>query len=397
MATIQRRSNKSGEISYLIRVSLGYDNYNKQIIKSMTFNPGKDLTERQALKEANRQAVLFEESCKENSLSSRKVKFSNLADEWLNIIETAQDVKPSTIVRLKTLIERTYSAIGNKYVDKITYRQIQNFITSLSNDGVNQRTGKGLSPKSQKQYLSFISNVMKYAIKCRIISSNPCEGIIASKAEAKEKDIYSLEELKYLLSKINEKASTDYKVFFNLLSHCGLRRGEALGIEYKDIDFESGILSIKRISNYNSKKGVYTGSPKTKSSYRCLSLQPNILNLIKQLKKEQQERSKKIGDLWEENDRLFVTWCGKPMHPNTPYTWLKRFCENEDIPFKGLHSFRHSVATQAITNGVDIKTVSAILGHSQTSTTLNIYAHAVQKSNTKALNLIAELLDKDTE
>ena len=128
-----------------------------------------------------------------------------------------------------------------------------------------------------------------------------------------------------------------------------------------------------------------------------MSLQPNILNLIKQLKKEQQERSKKIGDLWEENDRLFVTWCGKPMHPNTPYTWLKRFCDNEDIPFKGLHSFRHSVATQAITNGVDIKTVSAILGHSQTSTTLNIYAHAVQKSNTKALNLIAELLDKDTE
>ena len=161
---------------------------------------------------------------------------------------------------------------------------------------------------------------------------------------------------------------------------------------YKDIDFDNGMLSIVRTSNYNTSKGVYTSTPKTKSSYRQLYLQPNILDLIKQLRKEQQEQAVKIGDLWEDNDRLFTTWCGKPMHPNTTYTWLNRFCENENIPFKGIHSFRHAVATQAITNGVDIKTVSSILGHSQTSTTLNIYAHAVQKSNVKALNLMADLL-----
>ena len=80
------------------------------------------------------------------------------------------------------------------------------------------------------------------------------------------------------------------------------------------------------------------------------------------------------------------------MHPNTPYNWLKRFCGSEGIEFKGLHSFRNTVATEAIANGVDIKTVSSILGHSQTSTTLNIYAHTVQRANTKALNLMADLL-----
>ena len=85
------------------------------------------------------------------------------------------------------------------------------------------------------------------------------------------------------------------------------------------------------------------------------------------------------------------------MHPNTPYTWLQRFCEAEGLQFKGLHSFRHSMATQAITNGVDIKTVSAILGHSQTSTTLNIYTHAVQQTNVKALNILAELIDGDDD
>lgn len=393
MATIQKRVSKSGELSFLIRVSLGYDNQCKRIVKSMTYKPDKELTERQATKEANRQAVLFEDKCQAYSLSNRRVKFQALAEEWLQLIEQTQEMKPATITRLKTLQERTYNAIGNTYVDKLTYRQIQNFILTLSKDGVNQTTGKGLSQKTQKHYLSFISDVMRYALKCGLVSANPCKDITTVKTETKEKEIYSLEEMKILLSKVNENASTDYKVFFNLLAYCGLRRGEALGIEYKDIDFNTGMVSIVRTSNYNRDKGVYTSTPKTKSSNRYLYLQPFILDLIKQLRAEQEEQADKIGDLWVENDRLFITWCGKPMHPNTPYTWLERFCKSENISFKGLHSFRHTVATQTITNGVDIKTVSSFLGHSQTSTTLNIYAHAVQKSNVKALNLMANLLE----
>lgn len=392
MAYIKPRVSKSGELSFLIKVSLGYDSQNKQITKSLTYKPSKELTKRQAEKEANRQAVLFEEKCKSLDINNTRVKFQALAEDWLQLVERTQQMKPSTIVRLKGMQERTYKAIGNTYVDKISYRQIQNFILTLSQDGVNLKTGKGLSQKTQKHYLTFISDVMKHALKCGYISANPCRDIYVAKTESKEKEVYSLEELKYLLSKINEKSTTDYKVFFNLLAYCGLRRGEALGIEYKDIDFDNGMLSIVRTSNYNTSKGVYTSTPKTKSSYRQIYLQPNILDLIKQLRKEQQEQAVKIGDLWEDNDRLFTTWCGKPMHPNTTYTWLNRFCENENIPFKGIHSFRHAVATQAITNGVDIKTVSSILGHSQTSTTLNIYAHAVQQSNVKALNLMADLL-----
>ena len=70
------------------------------------------------------------------------------------------------------------------------------------------------------------------------------------------------------------------------------------------------------------------------------------------------------------------------MNPNTPYTWLKRFCEKEHISYKGLHRFRHAFATQAIVNGkADIKSVSAVLGHSKVSTTTDIYTHAIQSAN----------------
>ena len=389
--------NKTGKPSYLIKVSLGYDDFGKQRIKSFTYKPDEAMSERQAFKEAQKQAILFEEKCKSLELSNKRIKLKYLADEWLDLMESTNEMKSATITRMKTLKRRTYESLGDTYVDKITYRQIQSFIIGLSKDGVNQTTGKGLSQKTQKHYITFISDILKYALKCGYIASNPCKDIAVVKTAPKEKDIYSLEELQTMLKKIDEKASTDYKVFFNLLAYCGLRRGEALGIEYKDIDFENNTVSIVRTSNYSVEKGVYTDTPKTKSSYRQLQLQPFIIELIKNLRKEQQATAEKLGDLWVENDRLFITWDGKPMHPNTPYTWLERFCKSEGIAFKGLHSFRHSVATQAITNGVDIKTVSSVLGHSQTSTTLNIYTHAVQKSNVQALNMMANLLQNEAQ
>ena len=173
-----------------------------------------------------------------------------------------------------------------------------------------------------------------------------------------------------------------------------MRHGEALGLEYKDINFETSVLSIRRTSNYHQSYGVYTDTPKTDSSYRSLYIQPKILTLIKLLKSEQKQQAIACGDQWVNTDRLFIKWNGEPLHPSAPYKWLKRFCEHENLPFKALHSFRHFVASQALASGVDAKSVSSMLGHSQTSTTLNIYAHVIQQTNENALNSIANLLEK---
>ena len=177
---------------------------------------------------------------------------------------------------------------------------------------------------------------MKYAIKFGLITNNPCKNISVVKTEKKEKAVYSLEELKEILSRINKKAPTDYKIFFMLIAYCGLRRGEALGLEYKDFDFEKGTVSIVRTSNYRNKStGIYTSTPKTKTSFRTLVLPQEVLQLIPILKSEHTIQKNKCGDLWNEIDRLFITWCGQPMHPNTPYTWLERFCDENKLPFKG--------------------------------------------------------------
>ena len=411
MANITKRMTKSGA-TYRIKVSLGYDETYKQITKSMTFKPKPGMTKRQIKAELNRQAVLFEEKTKQEyaehlrrvemgldddtSLTARRVRFEPLAEEWIELMETTHEMKPATIIRIKTMRERTYKAIGNIYVDVLKYRQIQKFITSLAKKGVNKHTGGGLSQKTQKHYVTFISDVLSYARTCGLITDNPCTKVKTVKTGEKEKEIYSLEELKTLLNLINEKADLQHRVMFNLLAYCGMRRGELMGLEFKDIDFDNNTLKIVRTSNYqNGDTGIYTSTPKTKSSIRELYLQPDLVKLIKEWQHEQQKTAEKCGDLWAYSDRLFINWCGEPMRPYYPYKWLKDFCEKEHIPFKGLHSFRHTVATQSIVNGADVSTVSAILGHSTVSTTLNIYTHAVRKAKAKAANLMAGLIESD--
>ena len=414
----KRISKKTGEVSYLLRVNLGFVN-GEQIIKSMTYKPDKDMTPKQINNEVIRQQVLFEERAKQEyqeqleyeaklqlleaeqqekqdnyiEYAKKHITFEMLANEWLALQENSKEMKHSSLQRMKSCKERTYCAIGDKLVSKINYRDIKFFISSLAEDGTNKFTGKGLSQKTQKHYLTFISDVLRYAKDCGYIDNNPCNDFRFVKKEHKEVQAYSLDEVITILSVIDEKAPTEYKLFYNLLAYCGLRRGEALGLEFSDIDYKESIMTICRTSNYHVGYGIYTDTPKTESSYRTLLIQPKILLLIKQLKAERLQQAINCGDQWVSSDRLFVNWQGKPLSPNIPHKWLQRFCRKEGLPFHGLHSFRHFTATQAIANGVDLKRVSKMLGHSQTSTTINIYTHAVQQANEDALNCIANLLE----
>ena len=159
------------------------------------------MTQKQMEKEAKRQAFIFEEACQDEEQATKRVKFKDLAEEWFELVETTQEMKISTIQRYKTCSERTYKVFGNMYVDRITFRDVQMFILGLSHKGVNQRTGEGLSQKSQKHHLTFISDVMRYAIKCGIIKVNPCDNVSTVKTEMREKDIYSLDEMRLILQK----------------------------------------------------------------------------------------------------------------------------------------------------------------------------------------------------
>ncbi len=174
----------------------------------------------------------------------------------------------------------------------------------------------------------------EYAIEQEMITHNPCRNVKVVKTEKKEKQVYTMEELIAILEKLTLKAPTDYKLFFSLAIYTGMRRGELLGLEWKDIDYHSGVLSIVRTSNYrNATTGTYAGTPKTKASCRYIKLSRELLTMFEAYHTEQEEQSVKCGDQWQDYDRIFTTWNGEPMHPNTPYTWLQRFCDAEGLVF----------------------------------------------------------------
>ena len=385
MATIRKRGN-----TYQIRVSCGYDANGNQVVQTMTWRPPEGMTEKQAEKEVLRQAVLFEEKCLKGQVTAN-IKFSEFADEWFE--EYAKpNLRSTSYERMKQLRDRVYPALGHLRLDKITARHIQQFINDLAINGKNKKTGKPLSRKTVVHHLSFISDVFSYAVRMGMLIDNPCRRVFVPKGEKKEKEIYTLEEV-HKLFELLETAPLKYRTFFTLAIYSGFRRGELLGLEWKDIDWDNCVISVRRTSNYTVEKGVYTDTTKTRKSQRDLKFPKHVIELLRKFKNEQDNERKRIGTKWVDTDRLFVKWNGLPMNNNTPYFWFNEFCEANNFRFCDIHSLRHFYASALINEGVDAAAVSGALGHSVISTTTSIYCHVFRQAQARAADAIASVLD----
>lgn len=384
MANIRKRGN-----SYQIRVGVGYKPDGTQISRSMTWTPAQGKSERQIEKELNRQAVIFEEECRSRSAGGM-VKFEIFAEEWFSEYAKS-NLRNTTFNFLYHQRLRVYRAIGDTSMEKITVRQLQEFINSLSKDGANEVNGKPLSPKTVRHVLSLVSDIFAYAVRMGIVRENPCVRVVLPKLVRKEKKIYTVEETVRLMELLR-KEPVKYRAFFFLLIYSGCRRGELLGLEWRDVDFANCLISIRRTSCYTPDRGTYTDTTKTEQSKRTLKLPQEVMDILCELREFQLRQADIFGDKWVESGRLFTKETGEPQHPNTSYHWLEKFCARNGLPFYGLHSFRHLFASLLVGNGVDIVTVSGVLGHSAVSTTSNIYCHMLEDARVRASDTVASAL-----
>ena len=270
MATIRKRGN-----SYQIRVSCGYDTSGNQVEQSMTWKPDKNMTEKQIQKELNRQAVMFEQACANGQVTTA-MKFQDFAEQWFK--EYAEiKLKTQTIRGYRWASKRTYKELGHLRMDKITTRTIQRFVTHLTQEkrlNAKEKDATPLSPKTIKNYISFVSTVFDYAVKQQMITSNPCRNVTLPTIVQKERNVYTVEEIRQILDLFETEKSEkrQYVLFFTMAIFTGLRRGELLGLEWKDFDFENHLVHVCRNSLWTKEKGMYTDTPKTKSSVRILKL-----------------------------------------------------------------------------------------------------------------------------
>ena len=392
MATIRKRGN-----SYQIRVSCGYDTKGGQVEQSMTWKPSKEMTENQIKKELNRVAVKFEEDCR-NGYSATTLKFQDFAEQWFK--EYAEiALKAQTVRCYHSLETRVYKAIGHLHLDKINTRTIQKFVTQLTEEkkynSKGEEVGK-LAPKTIKHYIGFISTVMAHAVRMQMIQVNPCKNVTLPKIVTKERKVYTIDEVQQMLNLFENESEANFKyvIFFTLAAFTGLRRGELLGLEWKDFDFENCLMTVVRTSEWTKERGIYTDTPKTKSSNRILKIPYELVLKLLKYKEWQNKYKAGIGSKWVENDRLFTKWNGEPMGMRSPYKFFEKFCKRTGMRFVNVHSFCHFAATAMILNGVDVKTVQACLGHNDANTTLNIYAHSFQEAQARAMNSVAECILK---
>ena len=381
MANITKRND-----TYRIKVSCGYDVSGKQVIKSMTYRPQAGMSDKAIEKEVNRQAVLFEEQCKQGQ-SVTAAKFETFAREWFKDYAELK-LKRNTLCHYHAMEKRVYAALGHIRIDKITPLDIQRFVRSLIADG--------LAPETVKSNVRLVSVILNYAVKKRILTYNPCITVDYPTAQEKKRDFYTVEEVRKLLEILRneDEENKPFALFFTLAAYTGCRRGELMGFEWKDIDFSNDTLSINRAYYYDAhKREFFTDTPKTKTSRRNLKLPAHVMETLKEFREWQNKQRELCGGSWVETDRLFTRWNGVPMNPNMPGDYLTKLSKRTGIRKVSVHSFRHFNASALINNGVDVVTVQTALGHSTAATTLSIYSHAFNSAQTRAMEAIANAID----
>ena len=205
----------------------------------------------------------------------------------------------------------------------------------------------------------------------------------APKVERKKAKYYNLEQVSKMLEAL-EKEDIKHQVAIMIALTTGSRLGELMGLEWQDIDFTNKTIEIRQASQYLPGKGVFLKDPKNESSKRKISANNTVLALLEAYKKDQQEK----GFLCANNNRLFVTWDGQPMHPGSMAKWFPKFLAKNKLPRLNFHGLRHTSATFLISQGMDIETIAGRLGHSTSVTTQNIYSHFLQAKDREAADLM---------
>lgn len=356
------------------RYTAGYDpDTGKRIIKNVL---GKTQAE---VKEKLRKAI--EDSQKLDYAKVGKYTVGQWMDEWFEAYAKVK-VRPSSHQTYKGYINNHIKPyIGNIPIEKLTSLQLQKLYKNLLTEGrvpriESEKQPKGLSAKTVRNINQVISSAMSMAVKHKLILSNPTEGCELPNIEHKEMKTISAAQLGAFLREAKE--SGVYEMYYLDLA-TGLRRGELLGLKWEDIDLENGIIHVRRqVARVNGE--VKEMPLKTKNSYRSISISKDAVALLNGMK------AKQVCDY------VFPSASGGPISPDSVNNMLHRVLQRAGLPSIRFHDLRHTFATLALQNGVDIKAVSGMLGHFSAGFTLDTYAHVTTVAQKQAANTMGNIL-----
>ncbi|MFT8320837.1 MAG: site-specific integrase [Bacillus sp. (in: firmicutes)] len=301
--------------------------------------------------------------------------------KWLNTVYK-HEVQPTTFERAKSIVENhILPAFTKKEVSSIKTYDVQQFLSSKSNDG--------LSPATVKIIRNLLSKAFQTAIDWELINGNPTERVKGPSIVKKEKEIWTSEEAKTFLESCDELRWT---VAFSLGLHTGMRRGEILALKWENINFEKQTVKIKESLAYTKEHGLTFNTPKTSNSYREVVLPASIIELLKQHKSEQNIMKQRMGTSYHQFNLVVSTADGKPIHPRNLARTFDRLIEKAGIKKISIHGLRHTNATLLMKQGINPKIVSERLGHANVGITLDIYSHTDLDMQVESAAKLEEML-----
>ena len=309
-------------------------------------------------------------------LDPSRVLLAEYFDRWLD--EHARlTVRPSTLVRYRQLTKRLKPLLGNLALRDLRPAHIQRAYAGLLDDGLAART--------VLHHHRVLKQSLKQAVRWGLLASNPSDAATPPRVERREMRTLSAEEVALV-----EAAATDdeFRRMIHVAVTTGLRLGELLGLQWRDIDFESGRMLIQRTASYQDRETTL-GPPKTAKSRRPVALSQGTLVVLREHRVSQSAHRLAIGPAYRDSDLVFPAPDGSVQPPYRISGRFKDLVARVGLEGVRFHDLRHTMATLALGAGVHVKVVSERLGHSTTQITLDTYSHVSPDLQREA----AEVLD----
>lgn len=286
-------------------------------------------------------------------------------------------VKKSTISAYSLLIENhLLPTFGDK--NKITEVEVQEFVF--------KKISEGLSQKSVKDILIVLKMILKYGVKHDMIEYSQIDVKFPTERERQDIEVLSKGNHRKIIDYISQHFTFKNLGIYICLS-TGMRIGEICALKWQDVDIENGVITIKQtiqriyiIDDIQRKTELLLDTPKTKNSIRDIPMTKEMIRFLKPLKKV------------VNNSYFVLTNEAKPTEPRTYRNYYKQLMKDLGMPDLKFHGLRHSFATRCIESNCDYKTVSVLLGHSNISTTLNLYVHPNMEQKKKCIDQMFKTL-----
>jgi len=312
-----------------------------------------------------------------------------LVKEWLPAVKST--IRPSTYNSYVQHVEcHVAPHIGSVKLQKLSGSQVNALYAKLAETG--RKDGKsGLSPMTIHHVHSCLHKACKDAVRWGHISRNPLDAADPPRKKgdgSKEMQTWSKEQLRAFLEAM---AGERLYALWHTIAMTGMRRGEAIGLRWSDVDLENARLSVRR-ALIPINREVVVSEPKTAKGRRVVALDPGTVEVLKGQAARQLDEQDAQDDAWVETGLVFAQENGAALDPESVSRYFRQAVKQSLLPQIRLHDLRHTHATLALQAGIHPKVVSERLGHATISITLDTYSHAIPAMQEEAAALIAALV-----